>query len=103
MAYHRYGLAGADQIQEMDVKRYNILLEDSLERLGIAPVSSSTTANKRNERSDIMWDEIVGVMAKWQAETMSRIPTIVAASTFISVHSVTCAYPSRALLYPILP
>jgi hypothetical protein len=42
-------------------------------------------------------------MAKWQQVTSSTLPTLLAASTFLSLHGVVCAYPSRAVLHSVLP
>lgn len=42
-------------------------------------------------------------MALWQTETGIITPTLYVASTFMTIHAVVCAYPSRSLLLPFLP
>jgi hypothetical protein len=42
-------------------------------------------------------------MARWQAETGNKVPTLYAAACFLTFHGVTCAFPSRVLLQPFLP
>jgi hypothetical protein len=43
------------------------------------------------------------LLAEWQFYTGRTVPTIFVVSTMCSLHSVTCGFPSRAVLYNFVP
>ncbi|KAK4446745.1 hypothetical protein QBC34DRAFT_145044 [Podospora aff. communis PSN243] len=55
------------------------------------------------KRSLVSHINIPDCLAQWQGITLSRVPTLYAAASFASIHGVILAFPSRAVLHPILP
>jgi hypothetical protein len=83
---------------QMEDHKNELLLEElgGLNQVGCPP-------NKSTSAVDLSQVALESTFSKWQSYTGRAVPTVFLLSTMCSLHSVTCGFPSRAILREFMP